>query len=402
MFLRELVLQNYRNYTALSLEFSPGIQILVGANAQGKTNLLEAIYLLATTKPLRGGRDGDVIAWEQESAIVSAEVCRERRPDVSLEVTISRSEKKLMRVNGVRQTRVMDFIGQLNAVVFSTADLEVIRGEPARRRRMLDLEISQISPSYCHALACYHRVLEQRNHLLKQAWERSASALEESLVVWDEQLIVHGTKILERRFQFLNRLQEFARPIHALLTEDAEYLGLAYKPSLPLAGEPDADEIRTAFAEALRAARGEERRRGVTVVDPHRDDLVCLVNGYDVKTYGSQGQQRTVALTIKLAEVELIRDMTDEPPICLLDDVMSELDEQRRSHLFDVTATARQTFISGTDLAGLPPELLRGADIRRVRAGTVAYQPSAIRHQPSVEPDLCPADGGSLTADGSR
>lgn len=377
MVLRELALQNYRNYTALSIEFSPGIQILVGANAQGKTNLLEAIYLLATTKPLRGSRDGDVIAWERESTSVQGEVARERRPDVSLEVSVSRSEKKLLRVNGVRQTRVMDFIGQLNAVAFSTADLEVIRGEPALRRRLIDLEISQISPSYCHALACYRRVLEQRNHLLKQAWERPASALEESLVAWDEQLIAHGTKILERRFQFLARLQEFARPIHAMLTEDAEYIGLSYKPSLPLEGEPGVDEIRTAFGEALRAARGEERRRGVTVVGPHRDDLLCLVNGYDVKTYGSQGQQRTVALTIKLAEVELIRDLTDEPPICLLDDVMSELDEQRRSHLFDVTATACQTFISGTDLAGLPPELLRGAEIRRVQAGAVTVESRA-------------------------
>lgn len=372
MFLRTLSLQNYRNYTALAEAFSPGTHILVGPNAHGKTNLLEAIYLLATTKPFRGARDQEVIAWEEESATVAGDVRRSRRADVTLEVTISRVEKKLLRVNGVRQTRVMDFIGQLNAVAFSTTDIEVIRGEPALRRRLLDLEISQVSPSYCHALACYRKVLEQRNQLLKQARERHpAGSFEETLAAWDEQLIAYGAKIVERRLQFITRLQEFARPIHSMLTEETEYLGLSYKPSLALVGEPTAEEIQIAFAGALRAGRAEERARGATVVGPHRDDLICLVNGREVKTYGSQGQQRTVALSIKLAEVELMRDLTGEPPICLLDDVMSELDEHRRRHLFDVIADASQTFITCTDAGGLPAAVLRGAQVREVRSGTV-------------------------------
>jgi DNA replication and repair protein RecF len=373
MILRSLSLRDYRNYTALETDFASGTNILVGPNAQGKTNLLEAVYLLATTKSLRGARDQELIAWEKESAAASAEVHRSRRADVTVEVILNRGEKKLLRVNGVRQTRVMDFIGQLNAVAFSTSDIEVIRGEPALRRRFLDLEISQISPSYCHALAYYRKILEQRNQLLKQARDRSQSGqLEATLAAWDEQLISYGSQIVKRRAQFLHRLQEFARPIHTLLTEESEYLGLSYRPSVPITGEPSLEEVRMLFTDAVRAARSEELHRGVSVVGPHRDDLACLVNGYDVKTYGSQGQQRTMALSIKLAEVELIRDLTEEPPVCLLDDVMSELDERRRLHLFDVTMGTCQTLLTCTDLGALPPAVLRQAEILEVRAGCVA------------------------------
>jgi DNA replication and repair protein RecF len=375
MFLEKLTLQNYRNYTALETTFSSGSNILVGPNAQGKTNLLEAVYLLATTKSLRGARDQELIAWEKESASAVGEVHRTRRSEVALEVQISRDEKKLLRVNGVRQTRVMDFVGQLNAVAFSAADIEVVRGEPKLRRRFLDLEISQISPSYCHSLAYYRKVLEQRNQLLKQSRERSrAGHLEESLAAWDEQLVSYGARIVERRFQFLNRLQEFARPIHTLLTEEAEYLGLSYKPSVPVAGEPALEEIRMAFTEALRAARPEELRRGVSVVGPHRDELHFLINGYDARIYGSQGQQRTVALSAKLAEVELIRDLMEEAPVCLLDDVMSELDERRRRHLFEVTFGTCQTLLTCTDTGLLPPDLLRQAEVLEVRGGTLFRQ----------------------------
>jgi DNA replication and repair protein RecF len=372
MILERLSLRDYRNYTALDAAFSSGANILVGQNAQGKTNLLEAVYLLATTKSLRGSRDQEVIAWEKERAMVTGEVRRTRRADVELEAIISRAEKKLLRVNGVRQTRVMDFVGQLNAVAFSTSDIEVIRGEPALRRRFLDLEISQISPSYCHSLAYYRRTLEQRNQLLKQARDRRHHGpVEESLAPWNDQLISYGSRIIERRAQFLRRLQEFARTVHSALTEETEYLGLTYKPSVPIEGEPSLEEIRMTFTEALDEVRAEERARGVSVVGPHRDDLACLVNGYDVRTYGSQGQQRTAALSIKLAEIELIRDLTEEPPVCLLDDVMSELDERRRSHIFDVTMGTCQTLLTCTDTATLPAEILRQAEVLEVRAGAV-------------------------------
>jgi DNA replication and repair protein RecF len=349
----------------------PELNVLVGPNAQGKTNLLEAIYLLATTKSMRGSRDQELVRWDAERTTVAGHARRTRRNDISLEITIGRSEPKSMRINGARQPRVMDFVGQFNAVVFSTQDVEVVRGEPALRRRFLDLEISQVSPSYCHALAYYRRTIEQRNLLLRALREGRGGGLADSLEAWDEQLLNHGSRIVERRAHFLRDLEEHARPIHAQLTDNAEYLGLAYRGSFPLPERQTADTIREAFAEALAAARGEELRRGVSTVGPHRDDLVFLINGHEARIYGSQGQQRTAALSVKLAEIHLIRDQVGEPPVCLLDDVMSELDDMRRAHLFDVTLRTCQTVLTCTHTRSLPEEALRSARILHVRAGMI-------------------------------
>jgi DNA replication and repair protein RecF len=195
------------------------------------------------------------------------------------------------------------------------------------RRRFLDLEISQISPGYVHAFAHYRRVLEQRNRLLKAMREGGSRGLEESLVIWDEQLLEHGARMVERRRQFARHLEELARPIHGQLTEAGEALSLAYECSFPLPEAEGLEAIRPAFAAALREARAEETRRAVSLVGPHRDDLVFRINDLDVRTYGSQGQQRTAALSTRLAEVELVREVTEEPPVCLLDDVLSELDD---------------------------------------------------------------------------
>jgi DNA replication and repair protein RecF len=373
MILTNLHLSSYRNYTELSCSLGPELNVLVGSNAQGKTNLLEAIYLLATTKSLRGSRDQELIGWNDGRAMVTGKVDRTRRGDITLDVILSRAENKVLRVNGARQPRVMDFVGQFNAVVFSAQDVEVVRGEPTLRRRFLDLEISQVSPSYCHALAYYRRTVEQRNQLLRSLREgRGGAALSESLAAWDEQLLNYGSRIVERRAQFLHDLEEYARPIHARLTEDTEYLGLSYRSSFALPERRELEEIRSAFAAALAEARGEERRRGVSTVGPHRDELVFLINGHEARIYGSQGQQRTAALSIKLAELSLIREQAGEPPVCLLDDVMSELDDTRRSHIFDVTLGNCQTVLTCTHTRSLPEEALRHARILEVRSGSVA------------------------------
>lgn len=373
MILHHLSLLEFRNYPSLQQEFSPALNVVVGPNAQGKSNLLEAVYLLATSKSMRGSKDVELIRWDHPSALVSGRVLREKANDLDLEVALSRTEKKSLVVNTVRVTRAMEFIGQLKAVSFSISDLDVVRGEPSRRRRFLDLEISQLSPSYCHALSCYRKVVEQRNRLLKLARDRSMrSSVESNLEAWDEQLVGYGAKIIERRRQFIKRLQEFAQPIHVTLTEGQERLSVVYQPTFRLPDDPES--MAEAYRGAISEVREEERRRQITVVGPHRDDLLFLVNGRDIRTFGSQGQQRTVALSVKLAEVELMRDLSGESPVCLLDDVFSELDARRRAHIFDVTLDRCQTFISTTDVELLPAEVLKQADLFRTVAGSVTRE----------------------------
>jgi DNA replication and repair protein RecF len=368
MILRHLTLLEFRNYTALRQQFSPTLNVLVGPNAQGKSNLLEAVYLLATSKSMRGSKDVELIRWDRPAAVVTGEVLREKANDLDLEVALSRTEKKSLVVNTIRVTRAMDFIGQLKAVSFSVSDLEVVRGEPARRRRFLDLEISQLSPSYCHSLAYYRKVLEQRNRLLKLSRDRSMRAsIVDTLESWNEQLVTYGSKLVERRSQFLKKLQEFAQPVHEVLTEQSERLTVQYQPSFKT---PDGlEETQEAYREALRGVREDELRRQISLVGPHRDDIVFLVNGRDIRTFGSQGQQRTVALSVKLAEVKLMRDLTGESPVCLLDDVFSELDSRRRAHIFDITLDSCQTFISTTDVELLPTHVLKHAELFRTRDG---------------------------------
>lgn len=380
MILRHLSLQQFRNYGSLRQEFSPALNVLIGSNAQGKTNLLEAIYLLATSKSMRGSKDVELICWDRPAAVVTGEVLRDKANDLDLEVALSRTEKKSLVVNTQRVTRAMDFVGQLKAVSFSASDLDVVRGEPSRRRRFLDLEISQLSPSYCHALGCYRKVVEQRNRLLKQMRDRSMRPIvEETLGVWTDQLISYGSKMMERRRQFITQLEEFARPIHAVMTDQRERLTVAYHPTFPCPEEPEA--IQEALRTALSEMREEEYRRQVCLVGPHRDDISLLVNGRDVRTFGSQGQQRTVALSMKLAEVELMRDLTGESPVCLLDDVFSELDARRRAHIFDVTLGTCQTFISTTDLELLPEDVRTQAYVFVVEDGAIREQrhPTAVR-----------------------
>lgn len=374
MVLRYLNLHQFRNYESLHREFPGALNVLLGPNAQGKSNLLEAIYLLATTKSMRGATDDELIRWDSPAAVVRAEVLREKANDVEVELALSRTHKKKLVVNTVGVSRASDFVGQLKCVSFSVSDLEVVHGEPSRRRRFLDLEISQISPSYCHALGYYRRIVEQRNRLLKMSRDRSMrSSLEETLGAWTEQLVQYGSKLVDRRREFLERLQEAAAPIHEELTEGREQLKIAYQPSFRFQHAPTLEE---AFRDALREVHQEELRRQVTLLGPHRDEVQFLVSGRDMRTYGSQGQQRTVALSTKLGELAMVRELTGEPPICLLDDVFSELDSMRRRRLMQAVLDECQTFLTTTDMELLPPEVRARAQVHQVREGEVGAEGS--------------------------
>jgi DNA replication and repair protein RecF len=368
-----LELSRYRNYRHQVIEPGAGLNIFVGENAQGKSNLLESIYVLATTKSTRAGRDSELILFGESSAAVKSKVSRIKDIDLVIELDISLAEKKSAKLNGSRHTRMADVIGQVNAVMFDSGDLEIIRGEPSVRRRFLDLEISQTSPRYVHALAAYRKTLEQRNCLLKDIRDRRLRpGAFESMPAWDMQLANYGSQLIDRRRAFLNRLNVLAAETHTILSDGRDDLDINYLPSFGIDHLPDSVSIREEFLRQLAVVSVDEKARGITLTGPQRDDITFNVSQRTSKSFGSQGQQRTVALSIKLAERQLIEEMVGEPPILLLDDVLSDLDDLRRRHLFETVAkTDSQTFVTCTDLDAFPQSILQGAAVWEVKSGVV-------------------------------
>ncbi|HLJ54798.1 MAG TPA: DNA replication/repair protein RecF, partial [Chthonomonadaceae bacterium] len=342
-----LQLTNFRNYRELELTPGERLNIFYGQNAQGKTNILEALSLLATTRSLRATRESELILRDAESGSVTAEIDREREGEVELQVAVFQGDKKMVRVNGLRRPRVLELLGQFNAVFFGSIDLNIVTGEPSDRRHYLNVEISQLSPRYVYDLGHYKRVLEQRNRLLRDLRDRPRPSEESGLAAWNEQLVRYGAPLFEKRRFFIERLAPIADRIHRELTDGAEGLTLQYAPSVPLprvgaaavvrdqgpeeryataasaslpggsadsSGEPppvsgaETEAIADAMRKQLDAVRADEARRGTTLLGPQRDDLCFFIDGAEARIYGSQGQQRTVALALKLAEFQLIED----------------------------------------------------------------------------------------------
>lgn len=371
MYVLSLSLSHFRGYGEQHQELAPGLNLIYGENGQGKTTLLEAIGVLATSKSFRGSRDDEMIGWDLPAASVSATVARSTAADIDLEVGLSRTARKSLVINSTRVHRASDFVGQLKAVSFSSADLEVIRGEPARRRRFLDLEISQLSPAYCLALGSYRKVLEQRNRLLKEI----RAGGEDTLAAWNGQLLQHGARLMHRRRQWVEQMEDPARQIHEELSGGKERLSLVYQPSFRISeGALTEENLRGEFEKALAEVRREESYRQVTLAGPHRDELLLLINGRDSRLFGSQGQQRSAMLAIRLAEMELIRNLVGEPPVCLLDDVFSELDTPRRERLLRLAQETAQILLTAADLDSLPAELRRGAALLKVTQGRISLQ----------------------------
>jgi len=352
MHVTSLKLENFRNYGTLRIEPGEGLNIFVGRNAQGKSNLLESLYILATSKSSRAGKDTELVRFGTPAARITADVVREKTSDIEIEMALSQSEKKAAR------------------------DLEIIRGEPSIRRRFLDLEIAQTSPRYVLALGSYRKTLEQRNRLLRDLRDgRISGSARESLPAWNEGLAQHGARLIERRRLFLERLAQLASETHRTLSDERDELQVTYLPSFPIDGLAEAPAIQERFQQELALVAGEEAARGVTVRGPQRDDIAFLVNGSDCRLFGSQGQQRTVALSLKLAERQLIEELVGEPPLLLLDDVLSDLDDARRGLLFDLTARAgSQTFLSCTNLRAFSPAVLERAAVYSVTDGEVSKQ----------------------------
>ena len=362
---------NFRNYGELELDLPPHPAVFQGGNAQGKTNLLEAMYLLATTRPYRAITERELINWSAmaEELPVARLVARVQRGDgeVRVEVAIRGPQPgtegaghahKQIRINGVPR-RAADAVGQVRAVMFSSQDIELISGAPAGRRRYLDLTSSQLDPRYVRALQRYHKVVVQRNHLLRQIAERRARA--DQLEFWDHEMLEAGSYIVGVRQDMLAELDRLVAPIHQELSGGTEQLSIAYVPS----ALPDD------FARRLATSREREVAQGRSLVGPHRDDLVLSIDQRAVGVFGSRGQQRTAALSLKLAEARLMRARGGDSPVLLLDDVLSELDAARRRQLLQFIASYEQVVLTATDIDRFPPEFLDRATLFEVRGGRV-------------------------------
>lgn len=370
-----LRLINYRNYAKLDLSLKDNINIFIGMNAQGKTNIIEAVYYASTGSSYRTNTEADLIFWQQTGASIALEF---QRLDVKnkLEFIFKRGGRRQIICNG-QTIKNKELIGTINMVLFSPEDLFLIKGAPANRRRFLDMEISQASPAYYGELTKYNHLLQQRNSLLKKIKERKASM--DMLALWDGQLAESGAKLVVKRLEAVKKLNMLANLMQRRISDNKENLSVSYSikhfeengDNIFRSAEGIAKKLEMWYNKMLSNLSEEDMWRGYTSVGPHRDDISVMVNGIDLRSFGSQGQQRTGVLALKLSELEFIRSETGEYPILLLDDVMSELDASRRSKLLEFIRRENiQTLITATDAAYFPEETM--GSYYQVKAGTVA------------------------------
>ena len=369
MYLKHFIAQNYRNLQQFEVDFDPNVNIFIGQNAQGKTNLLEAIYFLALTRSHRTSNDKELIAFGKDYANVSGHIYKSQ-VDLSLRVLITTKGKKVW-VNRVEQAKLSKYVGELNAILFSPEDLDLIKGAPNLRRRFMDQEFGQISAEYLYFAGKYKQVLQQKNNYLKQLAKGEAHDTM-FLEVLSDQLAGVAAEVIVRRFQFLNYLDQYARDAYAHISTSAEKLKVIYRPSVKeISAKDRIEEVYHKVLNNFQKNQKLEILKGTTLSGPHRDDIEFELNGKNAHLFGSQGQQRTIALSIKLAEIQLVHQITDEYPLLLLDDVMSELDHNRQSALLNYIHGKTQTFITTTDLEGISWEIIKKPKIYRIKSGQI-------------------------------
>lgn len=387
MYLKTLHLRQFRNYRDQKVVFEAPKTILVGNNAQGKSNLLEAVELLSTLKSHRANRDRDLILDAKPAGQIEALLERQTGL-IDLSVTLRNQGRRTVALNHEPLSRHVEFLSILNTVQFSCLDLDLVRGGPEHRRNWIDRLVIQLEPVYAHILQQYHQILRQRNALLKRG--REPAVLEEAaretekhalpisqteLALWDAQLATAGARVIRRRDRVLERLIPLAQAWHSSISGSTELLGVQYTSSVPITAELIAqahlEGVRQAFLEKIRLRSIAEQAQGMTLVGPHRDDIVFTINETPARQYGSQGQQRTLVLALKLAELQLIEEIVGEPPLLLLDDVLAELDLNRQNQLLETIQDRFQTLITTTHLGAFDAQWLRETQILAVHAGLV-------------------------------
>ncbi len=336
MIIKSLELMNFRNYEFLDLKFSEGTNILYGDNAQGKTNVLEAIYLSATTKSHKGSKDKDIVCFDKEEAHIRTYLAKEGI-EYKIDMHLRKNKSKGVAVDGQKLKKAADLLGLLNVVFFSPEDLSIIKNGPAERRRFVDMELCQLDNFYLYNLNHYNKIVNQRNKLLKDMYFNPQ--LKDTLNIWDFQLVSFGSKIIERRRMFVGQLNEIIYGIHKKLSGDREELIIKYEPDVEI------DDFET----ILKKNQEKDIKLKQTSVGPHRDDFSFMTGNIDIRKFGSQGQQRTAALSLKLSEIEIVKKITKDTPVLLLDDVLSELDSNRQNYLLNSIGNI-QTIITCTGL----------------------------------------------------
>lgn len=341
MIVKSLKLKNYRNYDLLDMNFGSETNILYGNNAQGKTNILEALYLCGTTKSHRGTKDKDLIQFGHEEAHLET-IVEKKGLDFQIDIHLKKNSPKGIAVNKVPLKRAGELFGIVHFVFFSPEDLNIIKEGPSGRRRFLDIELSQLDRVYLNNLSSYNRIVNQRNALLKESYFQKNVL--DTLDIWDMQLVQYGNKIMDSRKKFIKEINQIISKIHYQLTGGKEEIEVLY--------EPNTGEV--SLEEALIKCRERDIRMKSTTKGPHRDDLCFMIKDMDIRKFGSQGQQRTAALSLKLAEIEFVKRIIKDTPVLLLDDVLSELDKNRQNYLLDnihdiqtiVTCTGVDEFVN--------------------------------------------------------
>ena len=336
MIIKSIELADYRNYDSLSMQFDKGTNILYGDNAQGKTNILEAIFVSATTKSHRGSKDREIINFDKEESHIRTYIEREG-VETRVDMHLRKSKSKGVAIDGQKIKKAADLLGLCNVVFFSPEDLGIIKNGPSERRRFVDMELCQLDKFYIYNLNHYNKIINQRNKLLKDMYMNPD--LKETLSIWDMQLVSFGSKIIECRRNFVEQLNGIIYDIHKKLSGGREELTIKYEPDV---------EIED-FEQKLFSSQDRDIKSKITSVGPHRDDFSFLVGDIDIRKYGSQGQQRTAALSLKLSEIELVKKITKDTPVLLLDDVLSELDSNRQNYLLNNIGNI-QTIITCTGL----------------------------------------------------
>ncbi len=360
MYIKDLHFINYRNYKKLDLNLCKGVNILTGDNAQGKTNVLEGIYYCSLAKSHRTNKDKELINWNSDSAYISINVSKVRL-DKKIEIKIFKEGKKGANVNSIKITKIADLIGVFNVVMFSPEDLIIIKGAPASRRKLLDMELCQLDNKYYYNLVQYNKVLNERNTLLRKWNDKNLAIIE----VYDIQLSKFGAYIIKERFKYINKLNDKGRKIHNEITSGEEEIEFKY-----ISNIKNLENAEMELLNLISEGRKSDIERRTTLNGPHREDFNVYINKINARNYGSQGQQRTSVLTIKFSSMEIIRELTGEYPVLLLDDVLSELDIKRQKYVLN-SLENKQTIISCTGIEELSNYLEDNFKIFKVSNGTV-------------------------------
>lgn len=359
MYIKKIQMLNYRNYKSLNIDLGKNVNVFMGDNAQGKTNILEAIYYCAFAKSHRTSKDKELISWNEDKAYISVLVGKDRL-DKTIDINILKDGKKAIRINKIKASKIGELFGNFNVVMFSPEDLRIIKDSPSIRRKFIDMELCQLDSKYYYNLVQYNKVLNERNIILKNR------KIDKNIIdIYDIQLANFGNNIIKKRLYYINKLNLYGRNIHKEISSGKENIEFKY-----ISTVKDFENIEDNFYTLLKKNREKDIDKGITSIGPHRDDFTVFINGIDTKSFGSQGQQRSAVLTMKFSSLKIIKELTSEYPVLLLDDVLSELDFNRKKYILSTIGDI-QTIITCTGIEDLTSYLDKKSKVFKVKDGEI-------------------------------